>query len=185
MTFSLRSCYSSVVQNFHWKISISPNQISIQGLVNKVKILWCFYAAPEREKLQYDKDLLQIFVSKKSYFNATCSQLCFFSKAVLYLTSGQVELKLFCYLVEKGDVFFPICSQGLYSVFLDLDFPVTLSTVLKYVTVLSYNYSINLMIYWYIISLAFLAQTSIRENLNYHLSWTPEEKTIKNNFIIP
>lgn len=94
----------------------------------------------------------------------------FFSKAVLYLTSGQVELKLFCYLVGKGDVFFPICSQGLYSVFLDLDFPVTLSTVLKYVTVLSYNYSINLMIYWYIISLAFLAQTSIRENLNYHLS---------------
>lgn len=51
-----------------------------------------------------------------------------------------------------------------------LEFPVTLSTVLKYVNVLSYNYSINLMIYWYIMGLAFLAQTSIRENLNYHLS---------------
>lgn len=111
------------------------------------------------------------FLSQKCLIlNATCSQICFFSKAVLYLTSGQLELKLFCYLLEKGDVFFPICSQGLHSVFLDLDFPVTLNTALKYIIVLSYNYSINLMIYWYIMGLAFLAQTSIRENLNYHLS---------------
>lgn len=79
---------------------------------------------------------------------------------------------------------FPFALR-VYSILLGLDFPVTLSTALKYVTVLSYNYSINIMIYWYIMGLAFLAQTSIRENLNYHLSWTPEEKTIKNNFIIP
>jgi len=41
----------------------------------------------------------------------------------------------------KGDVFLLICSQGLYSVFLGQDFPVTLTTALKYVTILSYNIS--------------------------------------------
>lgn len=57
----------------------------------------------------------------------------------------------------KGDVFLLICSQGLYSAFLGQDFPVPLSTALKCVTVLSYNYSINLMSYWYTTGLAFLA----------------------------
>lgn len=107
--------------------------------------------------MQYAKELLQIFVSEMSYFKSHMFSAIFVLKGGTVFDMKATRAQTIVLPGGKGDVFLLICSQGLYSVFLGQDFPVTLSTALKHVTVLSYNYSINLMIYWYITGLAFLA----------------------------
>lgn len=142
--FSLRWCYSGQCS---LKFPLNPsNQVSLQGFVNKAieSVVMLLCRTRKMKKCSMLKSCCNFLSQKHPILKATCSQLYLSSTGGTVFDIKVTGAQTIVLPGGKGDVFLLICSQGLFSVILGQDFPVTLSTALKYVTVLSYNYSINL-----------------------------------------
>lgn len=124
-----------LLRSVWFKISINTLKPSI--ITKQLKVLWCFYTGPKRWKPAklYAKQLLQIFVLEMSCFKSHMFSALFVLKGGTVFDIKATRAQTIVLLGGKGDIFLFFCSEGLYSVFLGQDFPVTLSTALKYVTV--------------------------------------------------